>query len=193
MEAFRLETWHLADQSVSSKGQKSCSLTADHHKPVTFQLGTSLRTRFGATSFDKGVDAPRRSLDFEITDEDVLVRLREIDLWAVAYIAEHSERLLKRKMSTSEVEASYKPLVHVYGSSSGVKTKINLRGGRAATFWDEKGVQLKDPPADEAWQDNAYNVHCRLPQLYQMSGAFGWVLETVALQLRPHVDTCPFG
>ena len=176
---------------MSSKGQKSCALTADH-KPVSFQLGNALRTKFGATSFDKGVDAPRRSLDFEITDDDILARLREIDLWAINYIAEHSERLLKKKLTPSEVENNYKPLVHTYGSSSGVKTKINLRGGRAATFWDEGGVQLKDPPADDAWQDNAYNVFCRLPQLYQMSGSFGWVLETIALQLRSHVETCPF-
>ena len=192
MEAFRLETWHLADQTVSSKGQKSCALTADH-KTVSFQLGTALRTRFGATSFDKGVDAPRRSLDFEITDDDMLARLREIDIWAIAYIAEHSERLMKKKLSPSEVENNYKPLVHVYGSSSGVKTKINLRGPRAATFWDEAGTQLKEPPGDDAWQENAYNVYCKLPQVYQMSGSFGWVLETVALQLCPHVDTCPFG
>ena len=163
MDAFRLETWHLGDQTVSSKGQKSCALTADY-KTVSFQLGTALRTRFGATSFDR-VDAPRRSLDFEITDDDMLARLREIDIWAITYIAEHSERLLKKKLSPSEVENNYKPLVHVYGSSSGVKTKINLRGGRAATFWDEDGTQLKEHPVDEAWQENAFNVYCKLPQL----------------------------
>ena len=191
MESFRLEKWHLADQAVSSKGQKSNALTAEH-TPVTFQLGTALRTRFGATSFDKGVDAPRRSLDFEITDEDILTRLHEIDIWAISYIAEHSERLLKKKLTPSEVEMNYKPIVHTYGSNSGVKTKINLRGGRAATFWDDAGTQLKEPPADDAWQENAYNVFCKLPQLYQMSGSFGWVLETTALQLRSHVETCPF-
>ena len=191
MEAFRLETWHLADQTVSSKGQKSCALTADH-KPVCFQLGTALRTRFGATNFDKGVDAPRQSLDFEVTDEDILTRLREIDLWAIKYIAEHNERLLKKKLTPGEVENNYKPIVHVYGPSSGVKTKINLRGARAATFWDDTGTQIKEPPADEAWQENSFNVYCKLPQLYQMSGGFGWVLETVSLQLQHHKDICPF-
>ena len=192
MDAFHLENFHLADQTVSSKGQKSCALTVGN-KPVTFQLGTGLRTRFGATSFDRGVDAPRRSLDFEIGDEDVLARLREIDLWAISYIAEHSDRLLKKKLTPSEVEMNYKPLVHTYGSSSGVKTKINLRGGRAATFWDNEGVQLKDPPADDAWQDCAYNVFCRLAMLYYMSGSFGWVLESTALQQSPHATTtCPF-
>ena len=90
-----MDNWHLAAQATSSKGQKSCQLTADH-QPVRFQLGTSLRTRFGASCFEKGVDAPRRNLDFDITDqEEVQTKLQEIDRWALEYILGNSERLLK--------------------------------------------------------------------------------------------------
>ena len=119
-----METWHLADQAVSSKGQKSCQLTVDH-QPVRFQMGKNLRTLFGASNFDKTVDAPR-NLDFDLTDhEDVQARLREIDDWTVGYIAANSERLLKRQMSKEEVLSNYTPLVRAYGSGVSVNTKTS--------------------------------------------------------------------
>ena len=91
-----METWHLSDQATSSKGQKSCQLTAPH-QPVRFQLGTSLRTRFGASAFEK-VDLPRRNLDFDITDqEEVRSKLQEIDRWALDYITGNSERFAQKK------------------------------------------------------------------------------------------------
>ena len=141
-----MEKWHLSEQAESSKGQKSCQLTAEH-QPVRFQLGEGLRTRFGASTFEKNVDAVRRSLDFDLDDPDALARLKEIDAWALDYITTHSERLLKKKLSRSEVENGYNPLVKTYGSSSICKTKINTRGSRSATFWLENGDQMLDPPA----------------------------------------------
>ena len=106
-----MDSWHLAPQAVSSKGQKSCALTADH-QPVRFQLGNGLRTRFGASCFEKGVDAPRRNLDFDIMDEEgVVAKLQEIDDWALGYITDNSERLLKKKCNRTDVESAYTPLV----------------------------------------------------------------------------------
>ena len=195
MEALAVENWHLADQQVSSKGQKACALTASH-QPVRFQLGKGLRTKFGATNFDR-TDTPRRNLDFDLTEnEEVLANLRAVDKWAIEYITANSERLMKKSMTRAEVELRYQPLVKTYGASAGVKTKINLRGNRDATFWvDDKGtcVQLAHPPEDSAWQDSSYDVFCTLPQLWIMNTNFGWILETVAAKLQPHAPApCPF-
>ena len=93
-----------------------------------------MRTRFGASTFDKNVDAVCRNLDFELEDEVVLARLREIDAWALEFITTHVERLLKKQLSRTEVENNYTPLVRTYGSSCSCKTKINIRGPRSATF-----------------------------------------------------------
>ena len=153
-----MERRHLSEQSVSSKGQKSCQLTADH-QPVKFQLGDGLRTRFGASTFEKNLDAVRRNLDFDLEGSgETLERLREIDAWAIEYITANSERLLKKKLSRAEVENGYTPLVWTYGSCSSVKTKINIRGPRAATFWDDKGKQIHEPPLEGTWQDFSYTV-----------------------------------
>ena len=78
-----LTKWHLAEVSTSSKGQKSCQLTAAH-KPVTFNLGSSLKTRFGANTFDKNVESTRKNLDFDVTgDKQIQEVLEEIDKWTV--------------------------------------------------------------------------------------------------------------
>ena len=90
-----MDKWHLSEQAVSCKGQKSCQLTADHQL-VRFQLGEGLRTRFGASNFDKNVNTVRRNLDFELDDEAALARLKEIDAWALEYITANNERLLKK-------------------------------------------------------------------------------------------------
>ena len=186
-----MDQWHLAETAVSAKGQKSCLLTANH-QPVRFQLGSGLRTRFGASTFEKNVDAARRSLDFDLDDADALATLREIDDWALDYITTHSERLLKKKLSRSEVENGYNPLVKIYGSSHSCKTKINIRGSRAATIWNDKNEQLLEPPAEGTWQDFAYAAHVSVPQLWIMANTFGLLLETTALQLSAPAATNPF-
>ena len=181
----------MSEQSVSSKGQKSCQLTADH-QAVKFQLGDGLRTRFGASTFDKNVDAVRRNLDFDLEDGPALERLRAIDSWALDYITQHSERLLKKKLSRAEVENGYTPLVRTYGSCSSVKTKINIRGPRAATYWDDKGQQIPECPAEGTWQDFAYTVQVAIPQLWIMAGSFGLLMESTALCLRAPAAVNPF-
>ena len=179
-----MDQWHLAETAV-------CLLTANH-QPVRFQLGSGLRTRFGASTFDK-IDVARRSLDFDLDNaSETLARLREIDDWALNYITEHSERLLKKQLSRTEVENNYNPLVKIYGSSHSCKTKINIRGSRSATFWNEKGEQILDPPADGTWQDFAYQAHVSIPQLWIMAGSFGLLLETTALMLSAPSAINPF-
>ena len=74
------------------------------------------------STFDKNVDAGRRNLDFDIDDETALARLKEIDAWALEYITTHSERLLKKTLSRSEVENGYSPLVKTYGATNSCKT-----------------------------------------------------------------------
>ena len=166
-------------------------LTADH-RPVRFQLGEALRTRFGASTFDKNVDAVRRNLDFDIDDEAALARLKEIDNWALEYITANRERLLKKQLSRTEVENGYTPLVRMYGASCSVKTKLNIRGSRSATFWNDKGEQILEPPGEGEWQHFAYTAYVAIPQLWIMQGTFGLLLEAIALKIQTPAASNPF-
>ena len=68
VDKLNLSKWNLADVTTSSKGQKTSQLTNDH-KPIVFHLGARLRTRFGASSFDKNVESSRNNLDFDVTSD----------------------------------------------------------------------------------------------------------------------------
>ena len=160
--------WDLSDPQTSSRGQKSCQLTTLDKEPVRFQLGENLRTRFGASTFDR-TDAPRRNIDFDLAElPDAAKHLKDIDDWAIAYITCNSERIFKKKLTRQEVENNYKPLV----SSYGVKCKINLRGSRACTFWGEANEPI-DAPKDGTWRDFAYTPVVSLNQLWLIGPNFG--------------------
>jgi hypothetical protein len=185
-----LSNWHLADHTTSSKGQKSCQLSADHQR-VSFQLGNKLRTRFGASSFDESIDPVRKSIDFDISDESELrAFLKSIDEWTVEYILAHSARLFSKVMSKDVVARHYKPLLHMYGESASVRTKINVRDHRVCDCWGAAKNLAELPVAD--WLSNTYDVQVSLPQLYLMGNDFGWVLETTALRVHPIEAECPF-
>ena len=76
---LNLSKWHLADVTTSSEGQKTCQLTNDHkpHKPIAFHLGSRLRTRFGASNFDKQLESNRKTLDFDITNDKHICAILE--------------------------------------------------------------------------------------------------------------------
>ena len=181
--------WHLAEQTTSSKGQKSCLLTADHER-VSFNLGANLRTRFGASSFDKSVDLPRKNLDFDITGQsDLREFLQMVDDWTVDYIFDHGARLFKKVMSKDVVREHYRPLLSMYGDTASVRTKVNVRGHRVCQCWDKDRNATELP---EDWLSNTYDVQVSLPQLYVMGNDFGWVMETTALRVCPIENECPF-
>ena len=124
------KNWHLAEVSTSSKGQKSCQLTADH-KPVSLNLGSSLKTRFGASTYDKNVESTRKNLDFDVTsDKQIQALLREIDRWTVQHIQDHGGKIMKKVMSKEIIKEHYRPLLNSSGDRLSVKTKINTGGRR---------------------------------------------------------------
>ena len=186
---LNLSKWHLADVTISSKGQKTCVLTNDH-KPIAFFLGSNLRTRFGASSFDKNVETSRKNLDFDITqDKQIIAMLKEIDLWVIQYIFDNAARILKKVMSKDVITENYKPLVTSYGDNVRVKTKINTSGHRMCQCWDEE-KNTRELPED--WQSNEYEVQVSLPQLWIMGSSFGLTLETIHLLVKAIESQCPF-
>ena len=185
-----LSKWQLAELATTTRGQKFCQLTSDN-KPVTFRLGSKLQTRIGASTFDKTVDASRKNLDFDVTDHPAIRDcLSKVDQWAVEYISKHSVRLFKKQMTKEAVLEHYRPVLHMYGDTASVRTKINTRGPRRADCWDPDN-NTRDLPED-CWLDNQYDAHVALPQMYVMGNDFGWTLETTALRVHPVEVQCPF-
>ena len=184
-----LTNWHLAEVSTSSKGQKTCILTNDH-KPIKFHLGSTLRTRFGASSFDKNVESSRKNIDWDIThDEQICALLKQIDDWAVQYIFDHGGKIIKKMMSKDVIKENYKPLLTQHGDTIRVRTKINTAGHRVCQCWDEER-NPRDLPED--WLNNEYDVQVAIVQLWIMGSSFGLTMETTNLLVPPLQTECPF-
>ena len=182
--------WVLSECATSNKGQRYCVLSSSN-QPVRFDLGEVLRTKFGACNFDKNIEATRKNLDFDITDNARLIQLfEEIDKWAISYLTKNAQRLLKKDMTAEVLKSHYKPLVINYGDSKGIRTKVNISGHRACRFWDSDRNSTDIPPED--WLSNEYNVHVNIPQLYVMGSDVGFTIETTDLLVRPIEKTCPF-
>jgi len=189
MTQIKTTKWHLAEVTISSKGQKTSQLTNDH-KIITFNLGSNLKTRFGASSFDKNVETSRKSLDFDITnDKQIISMLKEIDEWALKYVHANSTRLMKKVTSKDVIRENYKPLVSQYGDTVRVKTKINTSGHRVCQCWDDEKNKSELP---EDWLSNSYDVQVSIPQLWIMGSSFGLTMETTNLLVRPILNDCPF-
>ena len=191
MTAEKLNTskWQFAEVTTSSKGQKTCQLTNDH-KPIAFHLGSRLRTRFGASSFDKNVETSRKNLDFDVTnDKQICAMLKQIDDWAISYIFDNAAKILKKVTSKDVIKENYKPLLTQYGDTIRVRTKINTAGHRVCSCWDEdKGT--RDLPED--WLNADYDVQVSIPQLWIMGSSFGLTMETTNLLVHPIENECPF-
>ena len=184
-----LSKWHLADVTTSSKGQKASQLTNDH-KPIVFPLGSRLRTRFGASSFDKNVESIRKNFDFDVTcDKQICALLKQIDDWAIQYIFDNAVKIFKKAMSKDVIKENYKPLLTQYGDTVRVRTKINTSGHRVCTCWDEDRIH-RDLP--EELLNAEYDVQVSIPQLWIMGSSFGLTMETISLLVRPILNDCPF-
>ena len=106
MEFCKLE---LALPVVSARGAKSCALTDGSAKCI-LTVGSRdslLTTPFGACSFGEE-QTSRKHCELRLPPQ-WLQYFENFDAWAITYLAEHSERLFKKLLTTDQVKEMYKP------------------------------------------------------------------------------------
>lgn len=197
--------WELRDVFISSRGSKSAALVAAG-APVHFMLnapGQELTSPWGAGNFgdQTGSSAERRlgaaeaptrlSLDFSLPPE-LVAKLEAIDEWTVAYLAQHSERLLKRRLTPEQVRLAYKPLVKpprdpAYPPT--VRVKFSPAGRNALRCWSAQGARV-EPPAD--WRGVPCVCRVCLAHVWFMGPTFGWVLNMTDARVSEPETACPF-
>jgi len=187
MATQQFESWHLADQFVTAKGAKTCLLTVEG-KPFTFQPSERVTCPFGISSWEE--DSARKNLELRCTPE-----LEEffggLDAWAVAYIAQHSNRLLKKQLSVETIRENYKPTLNKKADYPALlRTKINASGPKALRFWDEQGKATEEP---QDWRSVECTVQLHVKNLWIMGNSFGFTIECSDLQVHEPTHACPFG
>ena len=184
--ATQFESWHLADQFVTAKGAKTCLLTVDG-KPFVYQPQTRVICPFGITSWEE--DVARKNLEVRCTPE-LESFFSALDEWAVTYISQNSNRLLKKQLSEQTIRENYRsPLSKKADYPALLRTKVNTLGPKAVRFWDAQGRSTEQP---EDWRAVECTVMLHIRSLWIMGSSFGWTIECSDLQVHAPVYACPF-
>ena len=137
----------LSSPQTSARGAKSCQLQDKDGKRVHFTLGSRLEpctTPFGASSWNDE-NASRKTLDFHLTDEQA-AEFDAFDEWAISHLAEHSERIFKKKLTTEQVAQHYRsPVIRRDDYRPHLRCKINTVGSHACRAWSETDERRELP------------------------------------------------
>ena len=146
-----------------------------------------LQVPFGPCSF-QNQETTRMTLEFRC-DEETEEFFTNLDEWAIQYISENSERLLRKNLSPEAVAERYHKTLKRHDKYPPLlKTKINLNSQRDCNFWDEKGQKLPEPD----WRFSAIKPKIVISGLYIMGSDIGWVCNTTDCMVGENTAQCPF-
>ena len=128
----------LHDVFATRHGAKICSIT-DGDGDLVFQPNEYLRVPFEPSVFDKS-ETERLNRVFDSR--------RVLKEWLTQYLAEHSARLLKKRLTVDQVRANYFSCVRTSerGYPATLKTKVDVGAGKyAVVCWDDDGFRWRHP------------------------------------------------
>ena len=182
--AAQFERWHLADQFATAKGSKTCLLTVDG-KPMAYQPGSWVTCPFGITSWEEDVE--RKNLEVRCTPE-LESFFSGLDEWAITYVSQNSNRLLKKQLGEQTIRENYKsPMNKKADYPALLRTKVNTLGPKAVRFWDAHGRSTEQP---EDWRAVECSLMLHIRSLWIMGSTFGWTIECSDVQVLslPHAS-----
>ena len=140
---MKFSTWQLGDQVVTRTKAKLCFLNTSDGQ--TTSIIPTKTPPFGPTRFDKAQSVGRQNLEFRCNPE-IMEWFARFDEWAITYLTEHCERLLKKTLTKEQVVEMYHSPVSQKGDYPALlRTKINLDVGGTSRFWSSEG-QPRDLP-----------------------------------------------
>jgi len=179
----RFTTFKLAEQSVTQRGAKFCTLSNNGAKVTLFPAGTeSIVCPFGPGNFEKNPEATRQTLELPCNQEMCLY-FDQFDLWAKGYLFEHSERLFGKALTQLQIEEGYHPTLKRSENGTyapNLRTKIDTKGRREISYWTPEGVK-RGPPED--WNRVTVIPALELCNFWIMSRELGWVIQCTALKV----------
>ena len=130
-------------------------------------------------TFDKDPEC-----DTELQDE-----INSFDAWIIQYLTEHSERILKKTMTSEQVAAGYSsclrapPVGTKYQPT--LKTKIDLDGRYAIRCWNTDGESVSSP---HTWKNLKLKPRLTFSHLWIMGNQFGVVMRITDAELAGYGD-----
>jgi len=184
----------LADVVVSSRGAKVCPVhfADDRLKQAYYNHPNFITAPFGPSCFDTSSgEAPRQNLEFRC--DDVMFKyFSGIDTWAIDYIANNSERLLKKSLTPEQVKERYHPLVRQKGGYDPLlKCKICMPGlsPTPCRVWD---TDAKPTALPTNWRTAQLRPRIHISHMWIMGTDIGLVCLVTDLLVREESHAFPF-
>lgn len=171
----------LRDVFTTKQGAKIASFK-DGDDDLVYQPNEFLRVPFDPSTWDKDPTSQRLNLVLETTPS-VLEAFQTLDEWLIKYIAEHSERLLKKRLSVEQVRGNYTSCLKTSEKyPATLKTKIDLGSGKhSVACWSRDA--RRDPP--EYWGEYKVSPRLHITHLWIMGNSFGPVVRVTDAMLEP--------
>ena len=172
----------LRDVLTTRNGSKIASIKLGE-EDLVYQPDEYLRVPFEPSAFDK-FETERLNLVIETT-RPILEEFERLDEALIAYIAEHSDRILKKRLTVEQVRANYSSCLRTSekGYPATVKTKVDVGSGKHAVLcWDADGNQVELP---ESWRKYRVIPRLHVTHLWIMGTSFGPVVRLTDALLQP--------
>ncbi len=185
-------TFKLAEQVTSSRGGKSCPLTAGGKKVVIQPCLAPAPVPFTPSAYDKeDKTATRLTLELRC-DAHMLEYFDAFDAWSRTYILEHSVRLFKKQLTALQVDEGFHTSVkrHPTGAYAPLlRCKIDTAGRRQVTYWTPENVRREAP---EDWSRVSVLPVLEIVPLWGMGRDLRRVIQCNALRVFHDSSECPF-
>ena len=153
MMAINTAQLTIDDVFTTSRGFKTARIRDGDDDDCEFTPACKLKVPFAPSTFDKNPEATRLNLQLSIDDDATLRELKKFDAWVVEYIAQNSERLLRKKLTKEQVQAAYSSnLKTKEGYAPLLKTKLDLEGRNAVCCWGKDDSSIDAPASLDAWK-----------------------------------------
>ncbi len=173
----------LSDVIVIARGRKTARLRAsDGAADVIYSTANNgLCAPLGPGNFDKSAALTRMKFEARLDDEDDPAFFDGLNAWALQYVVEHSERLLKRTMTPEQAAPGYHPCVcRKDGHAPLLHTKVNTEGSSALRCGDADGAARAQP---REWTRKRLQLRFHVSHLWIMGAGFGLVINSTAAQV----------
>ncbi len=177
----------LRDVFTTKTGAKIASFK-DGDDDLVYLPDEFLRVPFEPSTWDKDPASGRLNLVLETTPS-VLKEFQQFDEWLIKYIAEHSERLLKKRLSVEQVRGNYSSCLKTSEKyPATLKTKIDLGNNskHIVCCWSRESHtrgKMRQPP--EYWREYKVSPRLHITHLWMMGATFGPVIRLTDAMLEP--------
>ena len=178
MASIDIANVSLRDVFSTRHGAKIASIKAGEGDLV-YQPNEFMRVPFEPSTFDKDPQATRLNLVLECTPQ-VQEAFQHFDEWLTEYLAEHSERILKKRLTVEQVKANYSSAVRVSdkGYAATLKVKMDTAGKNEVCLWHNLCSRPKpQTEAPSRWRDYRVRPRLHISHLWIMGSTFGPVVR----------------